>query len=235
MAKRSLGLGVLSCGAIVGLVTGGTFGLVIAAACLVVGVLIFADGDNAPKKGPLTQGLLLVLVKELHARPIRNGKFYEISDPNEAMQFELFAHCWLVSKASFPVSLAAVQLRLTEVGNSVVSWERVEGDFENWRLAKFTEEEDSMGIRCVKTAREEMQELNVADALLTGLPREGWLHYRVQNISPSELNTASIEVAAIDQTGHVHHGSTSGPRVIPGRVWPFAQASAQTIAAMASS
>jgi len=235
MAKRSLGLVVLSFGAIVGLVTGGTFGLVVAAACLVVGVLIFASSDYGPTKEARTQGLVLVLVKELHARPMRNGKFHEISDSNEAMQFELFAHCWLVSKASFPVNITAVQLRLTKAGNSVVNLERVEGDFQNWRLGKFTEEEDSMGNRCVKTTKEEMQELNVADALLTGLPREGWLHYRVQNTSPSELKVASIEVAAIDHTGHVHRGSMSGPRVIPAYVWPFAQASAQTVAATPSS
>jgi hypothetical protein len=70
-------------------------------------------------------------------------------------------------------------VRITSI-SSAVNLDRVEGDFQNWRLGKFKEEEDSMGIRRVKTAKEEMQELNVADALLTGLPREGWLHYRVQ-------------------------------------------------------
>jgi hypothetical protein len=225
MAKRSLGIFVLSCGGVVGLVTGGTFGLVTAAACLVAGVLILATGDRGPAQRPRTQGLLLVLVKELHARPIRNGKFHEISDPKETVQFELFARCWLVSKVLSPVNITAVQLRVTRPNNSVGEPDRVPDDLQNWRLGKLTEEEDSTGIRRLKTANEEMPPLDLINPLLTGVAREGWLHYKDQNISPSELKAASIELFVTDHTGAVHHGGILGQRVIPGRVWPFAQAS----------
>ena len=225
MGKRSLGVFVLSCGGAVGLVTGGTFGLVIAAACLVAGVLILATSDRGPSQKPRTRGLLLVLVKELHARPMHNGKFHEISDPNETVQFELFARCWLVSKVLSPVNITATQLRVTTPNSSVVEPERVPEDLQNWRLGKLTEEEDSTGIRRLKTANEEMPPIDLAHPLLTGVAREGWLHYRVQNISLSELKAASIELLVTDFTGTLHHGGISGPRVIPGRVWPFAQPS----------
>jgi hypothetical protein len=198
---------------------------VIAAACLVAGVLILAIGDRGPAQKPRTQGLLLALVKELHARPMRNGKFYEISNSNETLQFELFARCWLVSKVLSPVNITAVQLRVTRANSSVIESERVPEDLRNWRLGKLTEEEDSTGIRRLKTANEEMPPLDLANPLHTGVAREGWLHYKVQSISPSELKAASIELFVTDHTGAVHDGSISGPRVIPGRVWPFAQAS----------
>lgn len=225
MAKRSLGILILSCGGVVGLVTGGTFGLVIAATCLVVGLVLLVARGGGPPSDVRTQGMLLVHVKELHARPMRNGKFHEISDPNECMQFELFARCWLVSKVLSPVSITAVRLRITKANNSVVESERCPDDLQNWRLGKLTEEEDSRGIRRIKTAKEEMPSLDLANLLLTGVAREGWLHYKVQNICPSELKAASIELLVTDHTGTVHQGGISGPRVIPGRVWPFAQPS----------
>jgi len=224
MAKRLLGLLLLGCGGAVVVFTGGTLGVVIATACLVAGLVLLVARGGGPPSAVRTQGLLLVLVKELHARPMRNGKFREISDPDEPLQFELFVRCWLVSKVFSPTNITAVQMRITRANHSVVESERVPEDLQNWRLGKLAEEEDSRGIRRIKTANEEMPPLDLVEPLLAGVARDGWLHYNVQNISLSDLKAASIDLSVTDQTGAVHHSTMSGPRVIPGRVWPFAQA-----------
>jgi len=107
MSKPELtGLVILGCGAFFGFVWGGAFGLALAAVSLVVGLVLFvalrASGTetrSTPAKGvsqPRTQ--ILVLVKEVHARPQRAGKFQEIREPHQTdLQFEIFAHCWLVN------------------------------------------------------------------------------------------------------------------------------------------
>src|SRR5437016_6262213 len=91
-----LGLVVLAVGGALGLVVGGgPVGLLFAAVCLVVGlVLLVTSAARGTKPAPApsnAQALrparkktqVLVLVKEVHARPQRGGKFQEIRDPNE--------------------------------------------------------------------------------------------------------------------------------------------------------
>jgi len=105
MSKPELwGLVVLGAGAAVGLVSGGPAGLLLAAVCLVVGLVLFVASEamGTKRKGvnPRTPSsteptaLVLVLVKEVHVRPQRGNKFQEISDPDQAdLEFEVFANC----------------------------------------------------------------------------------------------------------------------------------------------
>jgi hypothetical protein len=101
--------------------TGCPVGLIFAAVCLVVGLVLLVAYEamesklkcNEPKTvtsaGPTTP--VLVLVKEVHARPQRDGKFQEVSAPNQSnLLFEVFANCWLVSQASLPVAITELQL-----------------------------------------------------------------------------------------------------------------------------
>ena len=100
-----------------------------------------------------TRAPVLVLVKEVHARPQRDGRFQEVSDPNQTdLQFEVFANCWLVSQASLPVATTELQLVLRKADGSAVGMERVSGDLQTWRLGRLKEDLDSEGLRYFRFA-----------------------------------------------------------------------------------
>lgn len=175
-----------------------------------------------------TRAPVLVLVKEVHARPQRDGRFQEVSDPNQTdLQFEVFANCWLVSQASLPVATTELQLVLRKADGSAVGMERVSGDLQTWRLGRLKEDLDSECLRYLQAAQEEMSELDVTEPLQGGVARAGWLHCRLQNIAPAEFKVSSLELTVKDSIGRVHLGVARGPHHVPGRVWPFTRASAQ--------
>jgi len=229
---RLYGLVVLGCGAVVGLITGGPIGLVFAAVCLVVGLVLLvayeAMGIKQKRSSAKTLSALpaktpvLVLVKEVHARPHRNGRFQEISDPNQTdLQFEVFANCWLISESLAPLAITEVQLAIRKADGSPVGLERVPNDLQNWRLGRLKDDLDSWGVRYLQAAQEEMAELDVTEPLQGGVARAGWLHCRIQNTTPSDVKAASIELTAKDSHGLLHVGVARGPHNVPGRVWPF--------------
>jgi hypothetical protein len=171
---------------------------------------------------------VVVLVKEVHVRPQRDGRFQDIADTAQTdLQFEVFANCWLVGEASIPVAITELQLTLRKAEGSTVGMERVSGDLQNWRLRRLKENLDSEGLRYLQAAQEEMPELDITEALQGGVARAGWLHCRLQNITPAEFKAASVELTVKDSLGHVHLGVASGLHHMPGRVWPFTRASAQ--------
>jgi hypothetical protein len=100
---RRLGLGILAVGAGLGFVAGGAPGLAFAAVCLVVGFVMFVvseargttQKDAAQKSERVREtARVLVLLKEVHARPQRNGKFQEIGNTDESgLEFEVFLNC----------------------------------------------------------------------------------------------------------------------------------------------
>ena len=168
------GLAVLGCGAVFGLVWGGPFGLLLASGCLVVGlVLVVASkalgiehATNPSQTSGKTKTPILVLVKEVHARPHRAGKFQEIREPNQAdLQFEIFAHCWLVNDTDEQLGIVSLQLSLTKPGGAATVLERVSGDLEKWRLGRLRDELDSWGVRYLQAAQEQMLELSTAEPL----------------------------------------------------------------------
>lgn len=231
MSKPELtGLVILGCGAFFGFVWGGAFGLALAAVSLVVGLVLFvalrASGTetrSTPAKGlsqPRTQ--IPVLVKEVHARPQRAGKFQEIREPHQTdLQFEIFAHCWLVNDTDERLRIITLQVSLTKPDGTTSVLERVPSGLQNWRLGRLRDELDSWGVRYLQAAQESLVELRTDEPLEVGATRQGWLHLRVENITPAEMKNATIELEVIDSHLGSHIGAAKGPHQIPGRVWPF--------------
>jgi hypothetical protein len=236
------GVAVLACGAVFGFALGSALGLVIACACLIVGLvlLVASQALNTGKK-PATASAqpvshILVLLKEVHARPQRAGKFQEIRDPHQAdLQFEVFVHCWLVNDTDERLGIASLRLSLAKPGGTPLVLERIDGDLGNWRLGRLRDEVDSWGVRYLQAAQESMTDLRTEEPLEGGSTRQGWLHLRAEGLTPAEMKNAKLELEVIDSHVRSHQGEVSGPHQIPGRVWPFrveaAPEAANTIAA----
>ncbi len=235
----------MACGAAVGFALGGSWGLAIAGGCLIVGLVLFvaAEALGTQRKSPAantaapSQTHLLVLLKEVHIRPQRAGKFQEISDPSQTgLEFEIFAYCWLVNDTDDRLGIAAIRFALTRSGGTPVTMERVGGDLENWRLGRLRDELDTYGIRYLQAAQEPMSELSTAEPLEAGSTRQGWVHLRVEGVTPAEMKNARLELEVIDACMGSHFGAAPGLHLIPGRVWPFrTQPEVETSAASATS
>ena len=231
LKPERLGLIVLAGGAVVGLIIGGPFGLALAAVCLVVGLVLVVTTEamgTRHKKPDIPTGAnqpksqVLFLVKEVHARPQLGGRFQEILDPDQAdLQFEVFANCWLVNDTDEPLHLRGLRMWLRRGDGMDVSLKRIVGDLEGWRLGRLRDDLDADGLRYIHASQETMPELDLKESLQGGVAREGWLHFRVQNVSPSELKKAPITVSVQDSRGRIHVGTVKGPHQVPGRVWPF--------------
>jgi len=88
--------------------------------------------------------------------------------------------------------------------------QRTPGDLANWRLGRLKDELDSWGVRYLQAAQEQMSELDSLAALQGGVAREGWLHYHVQNVTPTEITNGSFELSVKDSRGRTHIGSAKG-------------------------
>ena len=222
---------MLACGAVAGLIIGGPFGLALAAICLVVGLVLLVTTEamgTRRKKPEIPTGAdqpksqVLILVKEVHARPQLGGRFQEIRDPNQAdLQFEVFANCWLVNDTDEALSLKGLRMWVRRSDGLDVSLKRIVGDLEGWRLGRLRDDVDTFGLHYIHAAQETMSELDLKEPLQGGVAREGWIHFRLQNVSPGELQVAPITVSVQDARGHMHIGSAKGPHQVPGRIWPF--------------
>jgi len=230
MSKREwFGLAVLGCGSLFGFLLGGMFCLGLAAVCLVLGLvlLVASTALGSPHSSTTTAASssktsLLVLVKEVHARPQRSGKFQEINDPDQpGLQFEIFVHCWLVNDTDQPFGVSGIQVSLTKSDASTVVLPPVSGDLHSWVLGRLRNELDSWGLRYLQAAQEKMHELDLAEPLGAGATRQGWLHLHADNLTPGQLRSSSVTVTAFDSAGQTHVGIADGPQV-PGRVWPLA-------------
>ena len=218
-------------GGAVGLVVGGgPVGLVFAAVCLVVGLVLLvtsAARGTGPKPSDAQaprparkKTQVLVLVKEVQARPQRGGKFQEIRDPNDKdLEFEVLLHSWLLNETDSPLHVVeGLRLTLKTSDGSTRVAERIYSDPENWRLGTLAKDEWDPDI--VRAVQVPLSELNIADPLECGLPRQGWLHFRFRDVSPSELKTGAMELSIKDSLSCTHVGVTSGPRHLPGKIWP---------------
>ncbi|HST11672.1 MAG TPA: hypothetical protein VLL05_14955 [Terriglobales bacterium] len=223
-----VGLAVLGCGAALGVALGGTIGLAFAGGCLVVGlVLLVAREALGTTHKPAVASAqahthLLVLLKEVHIRPQRDGKFQEIDDPNQAgLEFEIFLHCWLVNDTDDRLGIAGIRLALTRPGGTPMELKRVSADLDSWRLGRLRDELDSFGVRYLQAEQEPLPELHIEEPLEAGATRQGWLHLRAQGITPTEMKNSKLELEVIDSRMHSHFGEVKGPHVLPGRVWPY--------------
>jgi len=223
-----IGLCVLVAGgALSFIVGGGPAGLVFAAMCLMIGLVLLvasrAQGigpKGTPHAAP-QETRILVLLKDIHARPQRGGKFQEITEPNQPdLEFEVFVNCWLLSETDFPLGIAeAPHLTIKASDGSTRVGERISADLENWRLGNLVADQWDTDI--VRAAQKRILELNTTEPLECGVPREGWLHFRVRNVTPSEFRTGVMELSLKDSRSCTHVGIAGGPRHLPGRVWPF--------------
>ncbi len=221
---------MLGGGAALGFVSGSAVGLLLASGCLIIGlVLVVAKEALGSKRGfadPQTsvqsKSHILVLLKEVHARPQSAGKFQEIREPNQTdLQFEIFVHCWLVNDTDERLGIAGLRVALAKPGCDATRLDRVSGDLENWRLGRLRDELDPYGVRYLQATRESMAELSIIEPLEGGATRDGWLHLRTQNLTPAEMKNCAIELEVVDSHLHAHIGTAKGPHQLPGRVWPF--------------
>jgi hypothetical protein len=228
-----IGITILACGAISGFATGGALGLVVASVCLITGlVMVVASeargmkqerGDSAATGRRRTQ--VLVAVKEVHARPQQRGKFRAIESPDQTdLELEVFLRCWLVNETDVPLHIEAPQLDLKSTDGTNRTAERVSGDFANWQLGALQEHGKDWDAH-LRVAMEGVKELDTAAPLECGLAREGWLHYRFRNVTPSEFQSGPMQVSIKDSLEQTHVAVVSVARHLPGRIWPVVAAS----------
>jgi hypothetical protein len=195
--------------------------------CLIIGLLLVVAstargiGQTETAHAAPQETRILVLLKDIHARPQRGGKFQEISDPNQTdLEFEIFVNCWLLNETDLPLRISeGPQLTLRTSNGSATVGERVGADLENWRLGNLVTDQWDTDI--VRAAQERISELDTTELLECGVPREGWLHFRVRNVSPSEFRTTVVELSVKDSLSCTHVGIANCPRHLPGRIWPF--------------
>lgn len=232
MPKHYLvGLAVLVVGAGIGLFIGGAIGLALAAICLVLGLVLLMESQarrtrsvSAQATRPAHQKTEVVfLIKEIHVRPQIGGRFRELIGQDEVrFDFEVFLFCWFVNQTELPLRIVeGPDLTLRRPAAPFVNGERVISDLNRWRLGKLNQELDSSDLLVLRAAQESITEFDTLDALDCGVPRKGWLHFRV-NMTASEFKASSVELSLTDSQGNFHVSTMSGPRYMPGRIWPFA-------------
>jgi hypothetical protein len=152
---------------------------------------------------------ILMLVRDAHARAL----------PENDSDFDIFLNVWVTSETEFDVGIKEFQLTLTALDGSAKPAERISGDLEKWRIGKEREESD-MWDTYVQTSRENVPELNAAEPLRVGIPRDGWLHFRLRNLAPEEFRTQPMGLSLLDSLSHIHVSLVTCPRHLPGKVWP---------------
>ena len=235
LKPKLIGIVVLAVGAALGFVAGGPAGLLFASCCLIVGLVLLVSsqakgtlrgGKNAAR--PLGEkAKILFLVKEVHARAQRDGKFQEILDPNQTgLELELFLHCWLVNESELAVQIVeGPELRITGLNSHGLSIECVRGDLGSWRLGRLNKEANSWDVVVIRAAQETVAELNTREPLECGVPRAGWVHFRVRGLTPAEFGSVAMELTVRDALSNTHSGAANCPRHLPGRMWPFVASS----------
>jgi hypothetical protein len=222
---------VIGSGLGLGFVVGGTAGII----CGVTGVLIGSGWlawiitSSAKHEGPGEVGSaesysahgetkILLVVRDVQAR-----QFPE----SEANDFDVFLNLWLVSETEFDLAIKECQLKIKAHDGSAMTCERIGGDLDKWHLGKEKEQWDMWDTSDIRAVRESIPELNTTEPLQVGVRREGWLHFRIQNISPEQFKTGSMELSVEDSLSHKHVAAVSCTRHLPGKVWPLRSRNAQ--------
>src|ERR1700756_3729294 len=136
---------------------------------------------------------ILVIVRDAHARQLAES---------ETNNFDLFLNVWLLSETEFDLAIKECQLQIATADGLSTVGQRISGDMETWHLRKQQEEWDMWDTSEVRAVREALSELNTAEPLQVGVHREGWLHFRIQNITAEQFRTASIELMLRDSLFH---------------------------------
>jgi len=241
---------VLGLGAVFGYLIGDWWGLAFASVCLIVGLMLVVASEArglAPKRADTkansadrTRARVLVQVGEPHAVPYRDGIFQETDDLNRTdLELNVFINCWLLNETNLSVRIDDLQLTLKTADGSLRIAERVAGDLKNWGLIKVEKVEGpnvyevesasqwelDLANEKVRRTRAGIVELDTSSPLECGVPREGWLHFRMLNTTPSEFKTRPLELSVKDSFSHTHAAVVGGVRHLPGSVWPIPAAS----------
>ena len=201
---RILGLAVIGLGAVSAYFHGGTGGILFACVCLILG---------------------LVLMVASEARGLVSKPGGAKANPGERKQVQIM----VLVKGEVHV-YPQRDGKFQEIGadGSRRSAERVAGDLKEWHLREVergSDEESDWWAPMIRTKPAPLLELDTAAPLECGAPREGWLHFRIRNSSPSELTTGSLELTVWDTFSQTHTAVAGRVRRLPGNVWPIAASS----------
>jgi hypothetical protein len=210
-------------------------GGLLASVCLIVGLtmivaseaqgLVSKPGSADARSRGRKQARILVLVKgEVHVYPQSDGNLQENPDPHQTgLEFDVFIQCWLVLAAELTLRIAHLQLSLKNAAGSTRVAELIIGDLKMWYLREERrgEEESDWSERAVRKAPTGLVELDTATPLECGAAREGWLHFRIKNTTPSELKGGSLELSVTDSFSHTHKAVASKLRRLPGSIYPI--------------
>src|SRR5437879_3319122 len=73
----------------------------------------------------------------------------------------------------------------------------------------------------VRAAQERILELNTTRPPGVWRSSGSWLHFRVRDVNPAEFKTGAMELSIKDTLSSTYVSVASGPRHLPGRIWPF--------------
>jgi hypothetical protein len=208
-------------------------GMLYASVCLVLGLVIVASevqrlvskphGGNSNSTGGEPAQIMILVKGEVHTYPQRDGKFQEIQDPNQTgLEFDVFIQCWLFLATEMTLRITDLGLRLKAADGSIRVGERVKGDLNSWQLGDGggDEEESVWPAVTLRKAPARLPELDTAAPLECGAPREGWLHFRIRNTTPSELRDGSLELSVEDFFSDMHT-AVAAKVLLPGNVCPI--------------
>jgi hypothetical protein len=168
-----------------------------------------------PVSAPKRSTEILVTIKEVHAySPSTIGEVGLMKDCK--LDLEVFIRVWLVSETETPMQIQDVELQIRNPEGTTMA-EGISGDLESWFL-DYDKEESDMWDTHFERVRERLVELNMRKLIECGVPREGWLHFRVRNISASEYQAAEMELCIDDSSSLSHVGAVNTTRYLSGQV-----------------
>jgi hypothetical protein len=229
-----LGVGLIGLGAVFAYFHDTFNGMLGASVCLIVGLAMIVasevqglvskpNGADANSKGRKPARVLILVKGEVHTYPHRDGRFQEMADPKQTdLEFDVFIQCWLLLVAEMTLRITDLRLTLRGAHGSIRVGEQVKGDLNSWQLryGGGHEQESGWAIVPPRKTPASLTEMDTAAPLECGAPREGWLHFRIRNTTPSELRDGSLEFSVEDFFSDVHVAVASRI-LLPGRVSPI--------------
>jgi len=148
-----------------------------------------------------------VEIRETHA--YAGTKFAGVRDSSDPkLDFDVFISVELLSETPSSANVRDCHLKISLPDGVAITGEWIKGDLENWRMQTEKEEWD-LWDTWTTTVRAPIAELNTAEPLQYGVPRLGWLHFRVRDITASQLQKGSMDVSVENSLAETHVGSVS--------------------------
>ena len=210
-----------------GFFIGGRAGVAVSVLSFTVGLgllgthlTISRRGNHAQQAPPVSKQAteVLVIVKEAHAYNGSGQNPESVTDSKQAnSELDVFLRVWLVSESETEVAIKSCQLKIAASGGQTRTEEPTLGNLENWHIDTDKEETDLWDTH-IERVREPLEELNTSGALECGAPREGWLHFRFRDVTPSDYKAASMELLVEDTLSVTNVATVDCPRYLSGKV-----------------